>query len=275
MTEFSRRGVLKTLAAGLVGAGSGLAIHGYVWERHALTMVNADLPMSGLPHALDGLRVGVITDLHLSTTVPEEDVIRAIDRVQAERPDLLVLGGDYVSYADRRYMTPVAERLSRASAPHGVFAILGNHDDTREMPAALERQGIEVLRDARTAVAIRGETLQLAGVDFWTRRADEIAGVLRGAEGPVLLLAHDPRRIVEAAALDAGAVISGHTHGGQIVLPGVGALAARKFPIAGGLLARDNTTLFVSRGVGTVVVPIRVNCPPEVAMLTLRRRAAF
>jgi predicted MPP superfamily phosphohydrolase len=275
VTEFSRRGVLKALAAGVVGAGGGLAMHGYLWERHALTMVAAELPMSGLPHALDGLRIGVITDLHLSTTVPEEDVVRAIDRVQAERPDLLVLGGDYVSYADRRYMTPVAALLARASAPHGVFAILGNHDDTRDMPAALARHGIEVLRDARTAVAIRGETLHLAGIDFWTRKAGEIADVLRGAGSPVLLLAHDPRRIVEAAALDVGAVISGHTHGGQIVLPGVGALAARKFPTPGGLLDRDGTTLFVSRGVGTVVVPIRVNCPPEVAVLTLRRRAGF
>lgn len=275
MTELSRRSLLKALAAGVVGAGAGVTTHGYVWERHALTLVTADVPVSGLPHALDGLRVGLITDLHLSRTVPEADVIRAVDMVESQKTDLLVLGGDYVSYADQRYMTPVAELLARASAPHGVFAILGNHDDEREMPLALERQGIEVLRDARTAVAIRGEHLQLAGIDFWTRRPEQVARVLQGADGPVVLLAHDPRRIVEGAALAAGAVISGHTHGGQIVLPGLGALAARKFPVAGGLLTRDNTTLFVSRGVGTVVLPLRVNCPPEVAVLTLRRRAKF
>lgn len=276
MTEFSRRGVLKALAAGIVGATAGFGAHGYVWGRHALTLVAAELPVSGLPHALDGLRIGVVTDLHLSTTVPAVDVTRAVDRIQAARPDLLVLGGDYVSYADTRYMEPVAELLARTSAPHGVFAILGNHDDQRYMPAALERQHIEVLRDARTVVRIRGETLHLAGLEFWTRKPADVARVLRGVDGgPVLLLAHDPRRIVEGAALDVGAVISGHTHGGQIVLPGIGALAARKFPIAGGLLTRQNTTLFVSRGVGTVVLPIRVNCPPEIAVLTLRRRAEF
>jgi len=275
VTEFSRRGVLKALAAGVVGATAGFGAHGYFWERHALTLVAAELPVSGLPPALDGLRLGLITDLHLSTTVPEADVVGAIDRVLAAQPDLLVLGGDYVSYADTRYMTPVAELLARTTAPHGVFAIMGNHDDARDMPAALERQHIEVLRDARTAVRIRGETLHLAGLDFWTRKPADIARVLAGADGPVLLLAHDPRRIVEGAALDVGAVISGHTHGGQIVLPGIGALAARKFPIAGGLLTKDNTTLFVSRGVGTVLLPVRVNCPPEVAVLTLRRRAQF
>ncbi len=275
MTEYSRRGVLKALAAGVVGATAGFGAHGYFWGRHALTLVAAELPVSGLPPALDGLRIGLITDLHLSDTVPEADVVRAVDRIQAAQPDLLVLGGDYVSYADPRYMARVAQLLARASAPHGVFAILGNHDDARDMPAALVRQHIEVLRDARTAVRVRGETLHLAGLDFWTRKPGDIARVLRGAEGPVLLLAHDPRRIVEGAALDVGAVISGHTHGGQIVLPGIGALAARKFPIAGGLLTQDNTTLFVSRGVGTVLLPIRVNCPPEVAVLTLRRRAGF
>ena len=87
----------------------------------------------------------------------------------------------------------------------------------------------------------------------------------------MILLAHDPRRLYEAADLDVPAVLSGHTHGGQIVLPGVGALARRSFPVLSGLGARDKTTMFVSRGVGTVYVPIRINCPPEVAIVTLKR----
>ena len=80
----------------------------------------------------------------------------------------------------------------------------------------------------------------------------------------MILLAHDPRRLTEAAALNMPLVLSGHTHGGQVVLPAVGAVAARKFPVVAGLARQDRTTLFVSRGVGTVYVPIRVNCPPEV-----------
>ena len=86
-----------------------------------------------------------------------------------------------------------------------------------------------------------------------------------------ILLAHDPRRLTEAAALDVPLVLSGHTHGGQVVLPLVGAIAAQKFPVVAGLGHRERTTMFVSRGVGTVYVPVRLNCPPEVAVLTLRR----
>ena len=273
MTDVSRRGVLKMLTAGVVGIGTGAATHGYLWERHAVRLVEADLAVSGLPQALDGLRLGVVTDLHLSEMVPADDVVRALDMVLATGPDVFVLGGDYHSYGDPAYIGPVAELLGRATAPHGVFAILGNHDDERDMPAALVRRGIEVLRNTHTSLRVRGETLSLAGVDFWSKRPiEDVARAVRGARGPVILLAHDPRRLYEAVALDVGGVISGHTHGGQVVLPVVGAIAAKKYPTAGGLVTRESTTLFVSRGVGTVVLPIRVNCPPEVALLTLRRR---
>src|SRR5204863_3065340 len=87
--------------------------------------------------------------------------------------------------------------------------------------------------------------------------------------GTVILLAHDPRRLFEATSLNIPLVLSGHTHGGQVVMPLLGAVAAQKFPVVAGLGRRDRTTMFVSRGVGTVYVPVRVNCPPEVAVLTL------
>jgi predicted MPP superfamily phosphohydrolase len=87
------------------------------------------------------------------------------------------------------------------------------------------------------------------------------------------LLAHDPRRLTEAAALNLPLILSGHTHGGQIVLPAIGAIAAQKFPVVAGIGRRDRTTLFVSRGVGTIYLPVRINCPPEVAILTLEPAA--
>ena len=90
----------------------------------------------------------------------------------------------------------------------------------------------------------------------------------------MLLLAHDPRRLVEAADLNVPAVLSGHTHGGQVVLPGVGAIARRSFPVLSGLGQQGDTSIFVSRGVGTVYVPVRINCPPEVALVTLQRTVA-
>jgi predicted MPP superfamily phosphohydrolase len=151
-----------------------------------------------------------------------------------------------------------------------VYAILGNHDDDRDMPAALSRRGIIVLRDQVRTAFIRREPLDFAGIRFWTREQAKVANVLEDAHHPVILLAHDPRRLTEAAALGVSAVLSGHTHGGQVVLPGLGAPAARKFPVTEGLGTIGEATVFVSRGVGTVYLPVRINCPPEVAVITLR-----
>jgi uncharacterized protein len=266
----TRRSFLKAILAGTIGAGAGVLGHGYAYERHALDLVTADVPVTGLPDALEGLRVGFITDLHHSGYVPQADVARAADRLMAQHPDLIVLGGDYVTNFDRRYMQPCAEALSSLSAVHGVFAVLGNHDDDREMPAALQADGFVVLKDARTSLVIRGARLDLVGIRFWTRELRSIARLVDTRAPATLLLAHDPRRLVQAAQLAIPAVLSGHTHGGQVVVPGVGPLAGRRFPVVAGSATRDGTHIFVSRGVGTVLVPIRVNCPPEVALLTLR-----
>jgi hypothetical protein len=269
----SRRAVIKGALATSVGALTGAGVYGTAYERHRIGVTEATLPMSGLPAALDGLRVGLLTDIHHSRMVPAEDVARAVELTLAQRPDLVILGGDYVTFGDRAFVGPVAELLAPLRAPHGVFAILGNHDDDRDMPAALTAQHIQVLKDARTRLEIRGELLDLAGVRFWTRRPEDVARVLQKAGDTVLLLAHDPRRLNEAAGLNVPAVLSGHTHGGQVVLPGVGAVVRRRFPIMSGLGSRDNTSIFVSRGIGTVYVPVRINCPPEVAVITLKRRS--
>jgi predicted MPP superfamily phosphohydrolase len=191
----------------------------------------------------------------------------------AERPDLIVLGGDYVTWGNREYVEPSAEVLAPLSAPHGVFGILGNHDDDHDMPAALGKINVHMLKDARTRVIVNGEPIEFVGIRYWTRRQSDIASLVRGASGTVVLLAHDPRRLNEAAALKIPLVLSGHTHGGQVVLPGLGAIAAQKFPVIAGLGHRDRTAIFVSRGVGTVYVPVRINCPPEVAILTLATRS--
>jgi len=269
----TRRAALKGVLATTVGAITGAGIYGVAYERHHLGLTEAVLPVSGLSPALDGLRIGLITDVHHSSMVPAHDVTAAVQLIMRARPELIVLGGDYVTWGERGYVAPVAELLAPLTAPQGVIAILGNHDDDRDMPAALAAKGFTVLRDQRTRLTIRGEALEFVGIRFWTRRAHDIARLLRQARDTTILLAHDPRRLQEAAALDIPAVLSGHTHGGQVVLPGVGALARRRFPVLQGIGQRDNTRIFVSRGVGTVYVPIRVNCPPEVAIVTLRRHS--
>jgi predicted MPP superfamily phosphohydrolase len=266
----SRRAVLKAFAGTGVGVVTGLGAYGYLYERHELEVTHTDVPVVGLPPALAGLRIGFLTDVHRSRWVSHDDVAHAVARLMDERPDLIVLGGDYVTWGDRQYVQPSAEALDPLSAPHGVYGILGNHDDDHDMPAALAARGVVVLKDSRTRVMIKDEAVDLVGIRFWTRRHSDIAALVRGANGFVVLLAHDPRRFTEAATMNVPLVLSGHTHGGQVVLPGLGAIAAAKFPVVAGVGRRDRTTMFVSRGVGTVYVPVRINCPPEVAVLTLR-----
>ena len=266
----NRRAFLQTLVAGGAGAATGGAAYGYVYGRHALQVTRTAVPVAGLPPGLAGLRIGLITDVHRSRWVSADDVTRAVGALMVEKPDLIVLGGDYVTWGNRQFVGPSAEALSPLSAPHGVFGIIGNHDDDHDMPAALAARGVHMLKDARTRLIVNDAPLELVGIRFWTKKAADIALAMRGAQGTVVLLAHDPRRLTEAQALNIPLVLSGHTHGGQVVLPLAGAIAATEFPVVSGLARRGRTTMFVSRGVGTVYVPVRINCPPEVAVLTLQ-----
>jgi predicted MPP superfamily phosphohydrolase len=271
----TRRAVLKGALATAVGAVTGASVYGVGYERHRLDVTHASVPVLGLAPELDGLRIGFITDVHHGHMVPAADVTHAVNLVSDAHPDLIVLGGDYVTWGNRAFVQPVAELLAPLRAPNGVFAILGNHDDDRNMPAALIRNGFTVLKDQRTRIMVRGIGLEIAGIRFWTRKATDIARVLRQAHDPVILLAHDPRRLYEAAALDIPLVLSGHTHGGQVLLPGLGMIARRQFPVVWGTGRQTNTAIYVSKGVGTVYVPMRINCPPEVAIVTLHREAAL
>src|SRR5476649_1128213 len=266
----TRRAVLKTLLATGVGAASGTGAYGFLYGRHELSITQAVVTVAGLPPALAGLRLGLLTDVHRSYFVSHDDVAHAVTALMSQQPDLIVLGGDYVTYGDRDYVARAADALAPLSAPQGVYGILGNHDDDHDMPAALGRNGVQMLKDARTRLTIRNETVDLVGIRFWTKRQMDIAALVRGAAPMTILLAHDPRRLTEAAALGVPLVLSGHTHGGQVVLPLLGAVAAQKFPVIAGIGRRERTTLFVSRGVGTIYVPVRINCPPEVALLTLQ-----
>jgi predicted MPP superfamily phosphohydrolase len=267
--SISRRAVLEGFAGTTAALLGGTGGYGFLVGRHQLEVTRATLPIAALPPSLSGLRIGLITDVHRSLWVSDDHVMRAVTMMMSETPDVIVLGGDFVTWGDRGYVGAAAEALGQLSAPFGVFGILGNHDDDHDMPAALAAQGVQMLKDARTTVSIKGETVDVVGIRFWTRRGSDIAPLVRGGDRFRVLLAHDPRRLVEAAALKIPLLLSGHTHGGQVVLPGIGALDKHRFPVLAGTARRGPTTIFVSRGVGTVYVPVRINCPPEIALLTL------
>jgi hypothetical protein len=266
VTGIARRTFLKGLIAAGVGGVAGVGADGYLYGRHALGMTQATVPVARLPEALSGLRVGFLTDVHRSRWVSADDVAHAVTLLMDARPDLIVLGGDYVTRGDREYVGPSAEALARLSAPNGVFAILGNHDDDHDMAVALSAQRIEVLKDARTRVTIRNEPLELVGIRFWTRRAYDIEPLLRGATGTVVLLAHDPRRLVEAESLNIPLVLSGHTHGGQITLARLheitlGKIGGHKYLHGLYGTRRPNGNggaVYVGAGIGAAVMPLRI-----------------
>ena len=231
-------------------------------------MTEQTLDVAGWPTALSGLRIGFLTDLHRSATVSHEMIARAVDLVMARQPDLIIVGGDYVTNRDRRFVQPAAEALAKLAAPHGVFAVLGNHDDERDVPAALQATGFTVLRDARTQISIRGEPVDIAGLRYWTHRMADITRVVRGAS-PTL---HADRAHAQAArsrrwrcrCRSCSAVTR---TAARSSCPASGRWPRASFPIIAGAERRENTTVFVSRGVGTVYIPVRVNCPPEVASI--------
>lgn len=268
----SRRDATKLFAAAGAGLLTGGLVHGAANERHRVGVTHATLPVSGLPGAFQGLRIALLTDLHLSPIVDAADIEKAVRLTLEQRPDLIVLGGDYVTWGHEHFVGPVAELLSPLDAPLGVLAVLGNHDSDEVMTEALERNRFTVLRDEHTRLERGGDALDFIGLRYWTRQVSTLAKLIDAPGNVNILLAHDPRRIAEAAELNIPLVLSGHTHGGQIVLPGIGAWNRGFFPTMQGTLERDNSVLFVSRGIGMVYVPMRVNCPPEVAILTLERR---
>ena len=197
--ELSRRGMLTALVNGGVGLGVGGFTYGAGHERHRLELTATELPISGLDPAHDGLRIAFLTDIHHSALVPPADVERAVSLARSASPDLVVLGGDYVTFGDRSFVAAMAQVLRPLDAPYGVFGVIGNHDEERSVSAALGRNGFAMLLDSWTRVVIKGARLDIAGIRFWTRRGDVIARALRGIGSTVLLLAHDPRRFGSAA----------------------------------------------------------------------------
>lgn len=262
-----RRTFLRVLTAG----GAGIAVGGASWglhERLQMSVTRATLPVHGLPAPFAGFKIALLTDLHRSGLVSSQLIADAVATAMREKPDLVVLCGDYVTHFNTRFAGPVAEVLSDLSAPAGVIAVMGNHDDDRVVPAALSRRGIKVLREDRLRLTMAGASVDFIGIGYWTQRAAKISPLIDPEALPILV-AHDPRRLTEAHALKIPLVLSGHTHGGQVVLPPFGPINRFRFPIVEGTLKRDDTVLFVSRGIGTIYLPIRINCPPEVAILTL------
>jgi predicted MPP superfamily phosphohydrolase len=229
-----------------------------------------------LPAAFAGLRIAHLTDLHLGRSVRIEHLQEAVSAALAAGPDLVALTGDYVSSLRGGEAEALTTLLAPLQAPLGVYAVLGNHDywtNGLTVTRALERAGVTVLGNRNVALRREGAILYIAGVDdVWERKADLTAALDRVSAGAcTVLLAHEPD-FADTVDRDGRVALqlSGHSHGGQVVFPGlprVLPVLARKYPQ--GLYVLGNMSVFTSKGVGLVNPPVRFACRPEVAILDL------
>jgi predicted MPP superfamily phosphohydrolase len=251
------------------------------WRSGERFIVNQErIWLDPLPSAFSGLRIVQISDIHHGLFLPKEWLSEAVQQANRLHPDIIALTGDFVTYS-RRNIGPAAEILGRLRARFGVFAVLGNHDfrvDANAITLALRRQRIDVLRNRHISLGFGGACLYLAGVDDYGYGAD-LRRAVRGipSDAATILLAHNPRIIRLASRHRVSLVLSGHTHGGQVNIPLLGTIYGRsperlRYKIGWDRLG--TTQIYVSRGIGTIVLPWRLRCPAEITHLEMLQGAA-
>jgi predicted MPP superfamily phosphohydrolase len=277
----TRRQFLGLSAATMAGFG----LYAGEIARHEIDVVRRRVVLSGLPEVFNGFQIVQISDIHLMEFTEPSFLKLVLHEVNALKPDMVVLTGDFVSYGPiaRQRSIPWAykcgELLTRIKCP-ARYAILGNHDCVVDQGAAtdaLTSHGIPVLANASLPIEQEGKRFWLAGVTDaleGTPRPDFANAFPRTAQAdgePVILLAHEPDVAPEAAKHGYQLMLSGHTHGGQVRIPFVPPVYLP--PLGKQYLAGQFQVgpmqLYVNRGIGSVGVPFRLNCPPEITVLTL------
>jgi predicted MPP superfamily phosphohydrolase len=280
----TRRQFLRwSAAAGAVAlAGDSLLL-----EPNGPRIVRQGFLLPRWPERLNGFTVALLSDFHYDPYFSAHPLHAAVPMVNSLRPDLIVLTGDFVSVpviGDERKAAfaaePCAHLLRQMTAPHGLWAVMGNHDDAtdrRHVTSALQSENIQVLANQSQAIERDGARFWLAGVNDVLGRTADLPKTLRRvpADEAVILLAHEPDFADEAAKFPIDLQLSGHSHGGQVRIPFLPPLylpaLARKY--VWGAYRLGPLTLYTNAGLGTVDVPIRLNCPPEITLLTLHSSA--
>ena len=282
---WTRRSLLKSLAFG----AAGTALYAGEVERHWIEVVHRDIFLSGLSEEFHGMKIAQLSDIHLNEYTEPFLLREAVDAINREQPDVVLLTGDYVSAEVLpRKMTlsaagECASLLNQLTCQRR-YAILGNHDcmaGEDEIAEALDRHGIPVLRNAYLPIEQGSSRIWLAGLeDPVCGRPDAdlaIPTMIRNQRNePVILMCHAPDFVDDLLRHPAGHavsfMVSGHTHGGQVRIPMLGAFHlppyGRKY--IEGWFGIGNLQLYVNRGIGSVGVPFRFNCRPEITVFTLR-----
>lgn len=282
---FSRRTFLRLLKAGAVELGL-LSVLGGGWgvgvEPGWVVVEQVQLALRRLTPAFSGLRIAVFGDIHMGGWMNSKRLQHVVDKVLAEKPDLICLTGDYLlghgfDEGTRRSLAVLTEILTPLAAAIPVYAVLGNHDYWTNVAAVrqmLRESGIVELTNSIATLTRSGEQLHLCGIDDLWEGNVRLETVLEQlpAKGAALLLAHEPDFADTSAATGRFDLqISGHSHGGQVVIPFYGPpvvpYLGEKYPL--GLYEVNGMFQYTNRGVGMASLPVRLNCPPEVTVFTL------
>jgi hypothetical protein len=269
-----------------VAAAGTLAIAGdsVLLEPNRPRVVRREFSLARWPQRLNGFTIALLSDFHYDPYFSVHPLHAAVPLVNALHPDLIALTGDFVSVppvgdASKAAFAaePCAKIIRQMSAPHGLWAVLGNHDcdtDPEEVTRAVKAEGIRVLENQSQAIEHDGARFWLAGVDDVLSGTADVAETLLGipANDAVVLLAHEPDFADEASRFPIDLQLSGHSHGGQIRIPFVPLFylpdLAKKYVM--GPYQVGPLPLYTNAGIGTVNIPVRLNCPPEITLITLQ-----
>ncbi|CCQ91196.1 Metallophosphoesterase [Nitrospina gracilis 3/211] len=288
-----RRSFLKGMLGVFAVSGAGVG-HGYAstWKSN-IRLERVEVTIRNLPPAFRGFTIGLLSDLHSSPIVSKDHLQSAAELLMTARPDMIALTGDFIGHTFRfpgepyhefepRYVANIVDAFSGLKAPHGIYGVLGNHDfwSGPEAVLTLEKEfaqgfGVKWLRNRNVKVERGSEAIVLAGVDDYWQDSCSPGDALKGSpeDAVRILLSHNPEVneiLYDWQRIDL--ILSGHTHGGQIKLPFIGApfqAGVRKRKYMEGLARDGHRQTYVTRGVGHLVVPIRLLCPPEVTLITL------
>jgi predicted MPP superfamily phosphohydrolase len=282
LIPITRRKFIRLAATAGVAA---LAADTTLIEPNRPRIVRKEIILQRWPERLAGFTIALLSDFHYDPYFSVHPLQSAIGMVNALKPHLIALTGDFVSepmFGDAARgaaaAEPCADLLRRLQAPHGLWAVLGNHDcstDSDRVTAALRTVGIPVLNNQSVPIERDGARFWLGGVEDVLDGSADLDATLHGvpAEEAVVLMAHEPDYADHVAGYPVDLQLSGHSHGGQVRLPFMRPLylpdLARKY--IWGFYKINGLSLYTNPGLGTVNVPVRMNCPPEITLLTLRR----
>jgi predicted MPP superfamily phosphohydrolase len=263
------------LAGGVGGAAALLSL----WLGRRVVVKRVEVPLARLPAGLHGTNIVQLSDVHIGPTLGRRFLSRVVDKVNALQPEVVVITGDLVDGSVER-LGPAVAVLARLRARHGVFFVTGNHEYYSGADAwctFLTGLGVRVLRNERVAIGAGAQSYDLAGVDdfsahhFGGDHGADLSRALAGrdASRELILLAHQPRAVVDAERAGVGLQISGHTHGGQI-WP-FNYLVRLQQPVTSGLVRFGRSLIYVSNGTGYWGPPMRLGSPAEITQLVLHR----